>query len=386
MHADIMLSLGDPLLGEPEKRALCSVIDSGWLTMGEQVARFERAFAGLHRMNDAVAVSSCTAALHLGLAALDIGPGDEVLVPSLTFVATVNAVLYVGATPVFVDIVRPELPHISLEDADAKCTPRTRAVVVMHYAGYPVDLAAWRAFADERGLMLIEDAAHAPAVDEVGRWGDVSAFSFFANKNMTTAEGGMVLARNAALLQHIRYLRSHGMTTSTLDRNRGHAHSYDVVGLGYNYRLDELRAAMGLAQLFRVPHWNARRRALTDRYRSVLADLIPELAIPFDPGRDSAAHLMPILLPGDVHRESTMSRLHQAGIQSSIHYPPVHRFSYYRERFPGVVLPNTEQFSTRELSLPLHPGLGDDDVDRVAGVLAHVISSERTPCANELSI
>ena len=174
-----MISLSTPILGEEEKRALCEVIDSGWLTMGDRVAAFEKAFAKLHGVDDAVAVNSCTAALHLSLKALGIGPGDEVLVPSLTFVATVNAVLYVGATPVFVDIEAIDIPHISIDDAKAKLTSKTKAVIVMHYGGYLVDLKAWRAFADDNGLLLIEDAAHAPAVGAVGRFSDAATFSFF---------------------------------------------------------------------------------------------------------------------------------------------------------------------------------------------------------------
>jgi dTDP-4-amino-4,6-dideoxygalactose transaminase len=370
--------LAAPVLGDPEKRALSAIIDSGWLTMGGQVASFEHAFSELHGMADAVAVSSCTAGLHLCLAALGIGPGDEVLVPSLTFVATVNAVLYVGASPVFVDIESPNLPHISLSDAEAKCTRRTQAAIVMHYAGYPVHLPAWRSFADKHKLILIEDAAHAAGVREVGRWGDMSAFSFFANKNMTTAEGGMVFSRDAAWLRRVRHLRSHGMTTSTLDRNQGHAYSYDVTALGYNYRLDELRAAMGLAQLPRLLQWNVRRRALVHRYRVGLAELIPDLVVPFAPNHDTAAHIMPTLLPIDMDRASVMRKLRDAGIQTSIHYPPVHRFSYHRERFPNVALPNTEHFFSRELSLPLHPALTLDEVDRVIIELARVASVGRS--------
>ena len=270
-----VISLADPVLGNEEKEALCAVIDSGWLTMGERVARFERAFADLHGAKDAVAVNSCTAGLHLSLNALGIGPGDQVLVPSLTFVATVNAVLYVGATPVFVDIQDEHTPHISLAEAEIKCTSKTKAVIVMHYGGYPVELPSWRSFADTKGIFLIEDAAHAPAVGDVGPWSDASVFSFFTNKNMTTAEGGMVLARDKNVLENIRRLRSHGMTTVTLDRYRGHAYSYDVTMLGYNYRLDELRAAVGLVQLARLPEWSKRRHELTNLYRESLAVLAP---------------------------------------------------------------------------------------------------------------
>ncbi len=369
-----MISLCDPVLGEEEKQALCSVIDSGWLTMGERVAAFEGAFARLQGMEGAVAVNSCTAGLHLCLAAFALGPGDEVLVPSLTFVAAVNTVLYVGATPVFVDIERNDGPHMSLVDAREKCTPNTRAVMVMHYGGYLVDLPAWRIFADTQGLKLIEDAAHCPATGQVGHLGDAAAFSFFSNKNMTTAEGGMVVASDASVLDRIRRMRAHGMTTGTLDRHRGHAYSYDVSVLGYNYRMDELRAAMGLVQLTRLPQWNARRRELTDCYRQNLDMHLPQVSIPFEEGHETAAHIMPVLLPEGADRERIMTRLRKEGTQSSIHYPPVHQFSYYRERFSGVTLPKTEQFSARELTLPLHPGLNERDVERVVHMLHEAIS------------
>jgi dTDP-4-amino-4,6-dideoxygalactose transaminase len=365
--------LSAPQLGKEEKEVLCRVIDSGWITMGETVAAFERAFAELHGLNNAVAVNSCTGALHLSLVALGIGPGDEVLVPSLSFVATANAVLYVGATPVFVDIQGVDVPHISLEDAKAKCTPRTKAVIVMHYGGYPVDLEAWRSFSDINGLRLIEDAAHAPGVGAVGRLSDASAFSFFSNKNMTTAEGGIITSRDATVLERIRHLRSHGMTTDTLVRHRGHAYSYDVTMLGYNYRMDELRAAIGSVQLTHLPHWNKRRYELTNLYRHMLADQIPEVVIPFDPTHETAGHLMPILLPTGTDRQEIMNHLRDEGIQSSIHYPPIHHFSHYVERFPGVMLPKTEKFSASELTLPLHPALTEHDGERVVKSLRKAI-------------
>ena len=368
-----VVSLCEPVLGDPEKDALCAVIDSNWLTMGDRVTQFERAFADLHGASDAVAVSSCTAGLHLCLEALGVGQGDEVLVPSLTFVATANAVLYAGASPVFVDIESERLPHISLEEARAKCTPRTKAVIVMHYGGYLVDLPAWRSFADDHDLLLIEDAAHAPVAGEDGLRSDASAFSFFANKNMSTAEGGMVLAREKTVLDRVRRMRSHGMTTGTLDRHRGHAYSYDVTTLGYNYRMDELRAAMGVVQLKRLPAWNGRRRELALLYREKIAAALPEVTIPFTREHKTDSHLMPILLPAAANREKIMAELREDGVQTSIHYPPVHLFSYYQDRFPGVRMPKTEQFCSRELTLPLHPSLTEEDVNRVVESLVEAI-------------
>jgi dTDP-4-amino-4,6-dideoxygalactose transaminase len=311
----------------------------------------------------------------LCLAAFDLGPGDEVLVPALTFAATVNAVLYTGASPVFVDIEAIDRPHMCIEDAERRRTPAARAVIIMNYGGYVLDFYSWRAFADKHGLKLIEDAAHSPAVGLTGQISDAAAFSFFSNKNMTTAEGGMVVAREPSAADRIRRMRSHGMTTGTLDRYKGHAYSYDVTALGYNYRMDELRAAVGKVQLKKVKEWNARRRRLSDLYRRLIKDMIPELKIPFDENHPTAAHLMPAILPERVHRQKVMTHLRNNGVQTSIHYPPVHRFTYYRKRFPDVHVPKTESFAGRELTLPLHPNLKEKDVRYVVDCLRHVIDS-----------
>ena len=183
----------------------------------------------------------------------------------------------------------------------------------------------------------------------------------------------MVISRNASVLQRIRHLRSHGMTTDTLTRHRGHAYSYDVIMLGYNYRMDELRAAMGLVQLARLRQWNKRRYEVSNCYRRLLAVHLPEVVVPFDQTRETAAHLMSVLLPSRANRQTVMDHLREDRIQSSIHYPPIHKFSYYRERFPDVILPKTEEFCARELTLPLHPSLTDDDVNRVVESLQKAV-------------
>ncbi|MGI0024285.1 MAG: DegT/DnrJ/EryC1/StrS family aminotransferase, partial [Nitrososphaera sp.] len=352
---DKRILLATPVVGQEEKLALCRIIDSGWLTMGEHVSAFEEAFARLHGAGSAIATGSCTAGLHMCLAALDIGPGDEVLVPSLTFVATVNAVLHVGATPVFVDIEQDDLPHMSLADAETKCTHKTKAAIIMHYGGYLMDTRAWRSFTNTYNLRLIEDAAHAPGSDGIGHWSDAAVFGFFSNKNMTTAEGGMIIGINADVRERIRSLRTHGMTTDTLKRDRGHAYSYDVTLLGYNYRMDELRAAVGITQLPHLTRWNARRRELSALYRQRLAQHVPDIVVPFSDDWKTAAHLMPILLPMGTDRHSIMECLNRRSIQTSIHYPPVHQFSYYRRRFPSLRVLKTESFCEREMTLPLHP-------------------------------
>lgn len=370
-----MLLVSAPILGVPEKAALSKVIDSGWLTMGERVAAFEQAFADMHGAEDCVAVGSCTAALHLILHALGIGPGDEVLVPSLTFVATANSVLYVGATPVFVDIESVDVPLMSIAEAEARCTSRTKAVILVHFAGYLPNREQWQRFARLRGLHIIEDAAHAPGLREVGKIGTAAAFSFYGNKNMTTAEGGAVIARDPDLLDRIRQARGHGMTTGTHQRLNSRTPQYDVTMLGFNYRMDELRAAIGLIQLQNLVEWNEIRRILTVLYRRLLAAGCPALTVPFSEPRTSAHHIMPILLPRYAKRQDVIDELRAQGIQTTIHYPPVHQMTFYRERHPGISLPRTEDFAQRELTIPLHPQMTSTVVEAVVTALAGALEN-----------
>jgi dTDP-4-amino-4,6-dideoxygalactose transaminase len=270
---------------------------------------------------------------------------------------------------VFADIESLRRPHLSLEDASDKCSSQTRAVIVMHYAGHTVDGEAWQAFARSRGLLLIEDAAHAAGVRGVGERSDAAVFSFFGNKNMTTAEGGMVLARDPDVRARVRRMRSHGMTTTSWERSKGYALGYDVPELGFNYRMDELRAALGLVQLARLPEWNAERARLTAVYRDRLANACPDVSMPFDRDDTSANHILPILLPEGCDRPRIMQTMREAGVQTTVHYPCVHQFSYYRALFPIPSLPKSEAFAARELTLPLHPKLGNDNVDVVVDAL-----------------
>jgi dTDP-4-amino-4,6-dideoxygalactose transaminase len=370
-----MLNVAEPVVGEEEKSALSQVIDEGWITMGSRVRSFEREFARVHGASDAVAVSSCTAALHLILEALGIGPGDEVLVPSLTFVATANCVLYVGASPVFVDIESLSCPLMSIADAEAKCTSRTKAVILVHFAGNLAERTVWRDFAARRGLLLIEDAAHAIGIDGVGQYGDAAAFSFYGNKNMTTAEGGMVPAPDPDVLKRVRMMRGHGMTSATFQRHRTGRPHYDVTMLGYNYRMDDLRAAVGLVQLEHLPIWNARRRTIAGEYEEALERALSGIVAPTLGNVRTAHHIMPVLLPAAADRDHVIAALRDAAIQTTVHYPPVHQLSFYRRHHPRVSLPVTEEFCRRELTLPLHPRMADGDATNVVAALAGALGT-----------
>lgn len=377
-----MLLVAEPVLGPEERAAAVAVLESGWITLGERVRSFEQAFAKRHGVEDAVAVDSCTAGLHLTLKALGIGEGDEVLAPSLTFVATVNAILYAGAEPVLVEIEALDQPLMSIADAEAKVTSRTRAVILMHYAGHMTDAEPWRQFAARHDLLLIEDAAHAVGVPGVGSYGDGAAFSFYGNKNMTTAEGGMVLMQNPERLERARQMRGHGMTRNVLQRLVARTPHYDVDMLGYNYRMDEIRAAIGLVQLSRLDEMNNRRAALVGMYDDQLTPLEQRLegfVVPRPKSGLSAHHIMPIVLPARAGRDRIAAEMHAAGVQTTIHYPPVHTLSYYRKRAPDIHLPLSEEFHRRELTLPLHPKMEEADVGLVVDTLERALENALEP-------
>ncbi len=360
-------------IGLEEKQAVLEVLDRGWLTMGEITAKFEEEFAQFIGVKYALAVSNCTVGLHMACLAAGIGKDDEVIVPSLSFVATANAVTYTGATPIFADVISDRDLTISPESIEEKITERTKAIIVMHYGGYPCMMDKIQALAERYQLVLIEDDAHAPGAEllgiRMGSWGKTGCFSFFGNKNLTTGEGGMVTANDETLVEKLRWLRSHGMTTLTWDRHRGHAWSYDVVAPGFNYRLDEIRSALGRVQLQKLPRNNQKRQHLVEQYKLVLTELVPEIVIPFEnhPGH-SAYHLMVIQLPEECRRDRFTAEMSSQGIQTSLHYPPIHRFSYYQRLVDSskVNLPVTERAAAHLVTLPLYPSMTDSDVEQVA--------------------
>jgi dTDP-4-amino-4,6-dideoxygalactose transaminase len=355
--------------GKEEEAAVINTLRSKWISMGENVITLENKFAARLKVEHAVALSNCTAALHLALRVLGIKEGDEVIVPSLTFVATVNAVRYVGATPVFADIVGPETLNLDPLDVEAKVTKKTKAIIVMHYGGFSCDMDAINSIARKNNIFLVEDAAHAPDAEYKGRklgtLGDIGCFSFYSNKIITCAEGGMLVTKNPAYSTQARRLRSNGMNVLSYDRAKGHATDYDIVELGYNYRLDDIRAGILLAQLKKMRADISRRQKLRNYYIKKL-NSVGEITIPYThyPYR-SSNYIFPIILNGlgAMKRNAVRQKLGEAGIQTSVHYPCVHRFSIYRGH--KAHLPKTEYVADNLITLPLFHDLSCQKVDYI---------------------
>lgn len=376
--------LADIDLGDDEINAVTDVLRSKWLSMGPVTAEFERQFGAMVGAKHAFAVTNCTAALHLAHLALGAGPGDTVICPALTFVATANAIRYTGAVPIFADVTSAENCNIAPESIAACLDATTKGICVVHYGGYPCDMDGIMALARRHGLYVVEDVAHAPGAGcwvtvpddgsggggervfkQCGSIGDIGCFSFFSNKNLTTGEGGMLTTDNDALADRIKLLRSHGMTSLTWDRDRGHSFSYDVTDSGCNYRIDEMRAALGLVQLRKLETNNQRRAEAVNRYHEKLTAL-ESLTLPFAHHEGTSSyHLMPIVLSAGEQRPGFMEFLKARGIQTSIHYPPIHQFTYYRSYTPPVTLPVTEQLGQRLVTLPLHPLITPQQIDMV---------------------
>jgi dTDP-4-amino-4,6-dideoxygalactose transaminase len=287
----------------------------------------------------------------------------------------------VGGIPVFADIENEECLTISPASIEKCITEKTRAIIIMHYAGYSCDLPAIMQIAQKYNLSIIEDSAHAIGSElngqKLGTWGQVGCFSFFSNKNMTTGEGGMVITNDDTLAEKLRILRSHGMTSLSWDRHKGHAWTYDVVDLGYNYRIDEIRSAIGRVQLKKVTGFNQRRESLTQLYCELLDELAPEILVPFQtPRGTSCHHIMPVLLPEGTNRFEFMEGMKSQGVQTSIHYPPIHHFKNYEEQTqcPRSDLFVTENVGLREITLPLYPTMKDEDVEFVVTAIQNQIA------------
>jgi len=369
------LPFSRPSMADEEFNALKEVLQSGWITTGPKNAQLEDAFCTLTGNRHAIAVSSATGGMHVTLMALGMGPGDEVITPSQTWVSTLNMIELLGATPVMIDVDHDTL-MITPEAVAAAITPRTKAIIPVHYAGAPFDIDGIYAVAEQHGIPVIEDAAHAAGTlykgQHVGGKG-TAIFSFHAIKNMTCAEGGLVVTDNDALAQRIRSLKFHGLGVDAYDRQtHGRAPQAEVISPGFKYNLADINAALALVQLGKLPQANQRRSEIAQRYLTELADTpFQPLAIPAWPHLH-AWHLFIIRVDETrcgISRDGLMEQLKAQGIGTGLHFRAAHTQKYYRERYPHISLPNTEWNSARICSLPLFPDMTHDDTTRVISAL-----------------
>jgi len=375
------IPLSDIDYGQEEAEAVERVLRSKWLSMGPEVEKFEADFAALMGTKHAIAVSSATAALHLALLAVGVGPGNEVIQPALNFVASANMTVACGAHPVFADVISLAEPTIDPAQVAKLITPRTKALIVMHYGGNLCRMADLYELCSEHSIFLIEDACHAvgaryhgnpaqiPDGMMAGAIGDIGCFSFFANKNMVTGEGGMLVTQNDDVADKVRLLRSHGMTSLTWQRHSGHARNYEVIANGYNYRLDEIRAALGRIQLKKLGANNELRRQLLHCYKQAIGHLSGWTMAFSTSIQESAAHLMVGIAPATRPRDQAVERLRKAGIQSSLHYPCIADFKAFANSTQRQDLSITREFVTRAVTLPLYPTMSAKNVDTVCQVV-----------------
>jgi len=372
------LPFSRPAMGDEELDALAEVLRSGWITTGPKNQQLEQAFCQLTGNSHAIAVSSATAGMHVTLMALGIQAGDEVITPSMTWVSTLNMIALLGATPVMIDVDRDTL-MVTPELIEAAITPRTKAIIPVHYAGVPTDINAIHALGKRYGIAVIDDAAHAAGTFYQGRHVGATGtaiFSFHAIKNISCAEGGMVVTGDAALADRVRSLKFHGLGVDAYDRQtHGRAPQAEVIAPGYKYNLADLNAAVALVQLKKLAQHNARREHIARRYLLELADT-PFLPLKQpDWPHQHAWHLFILRIDPQtcgLSRDELMQRLKEQGIGSGLHFRAAHTQKYYRERFPDLTLPNTEWNSARICSIPLFPTMTDEDTDRVIAALRQI--------------
>jgi perosamine synthetase len=378
-----MIPYGRQSIDEDDIRAVADVLRSDWLTTGPKVEEFERAMADFVGAKEAVAVSSGTAALHAAMYALGISPGDEVIVPAMTFAATANCVVFQGGTPVFVDVA-PDTLLIDPEQVKGKITPRTRAVIAVDYTGHPADYDALESIASEHGVALVADACHALGASyknrPIGTLADISTFSFHPVKHITTAEGGMITTDDSTLAQKMRTFRNHGITSDHHSREALGSWFYEMVALGYNYRLTDLQCALGISQLKKLSGWVNRRQAIARLYNEAFSKQILVRPLAVKDNISNSYHLYVIKIDFTklpVDRTTVFAKLRTEGIGVNVHYIPVHLHPYYQKKYgtgPGLC-PAAEAAYEQILSLPMHPGLTDQDIDTVCNILQNVIGN-----------
>ena len=364
-----------PTILDHHIRAVAETLRSGWLSSASKVVEFEKAFSKAVGAGHAVAVNSCTAALHLSLLCLKIGPGDEVITSPITFVSAVSVIEHVGAVPVFADVL-PEDLTIDPDDVARKITRRTKLIIATHFAGFPAHMDPLEKIGRDHGIPVITDAAH--AIETVyrglpsGKLGRVSCYSFYPTKNITTGEGGMLTTDDEAIADHARVLRTHGVTKSAWDRYGpgGYKH-WDVTELGWKYNMSDIQAALGLAQLKDMEDWLIRRECLTSMYRFFFPHKDVRL-LRGDRHTIPARHLFVVRVP---ERDRVMEEIQKKGVGVGVHFRAVYRLKYYQEKYriPEDAFPVAEQASREVLSLPLYPLMTSDDVARAAETLIEVL-------------
>jgi dTDP-4-amino-4,6-dideoxygalactose transaminase len=373
------IPLFDLNFDDQEEKAVIETLRSKWISTGPKTAELENRFNELLSCKYSLGVANCTVALHLGLILLGVGAGDEVITPSLTFVATVNAIRYVGAVPVFCDISGLDDLTIDPTMLETLITDKTKAIVVMHYGGFPCDMDQIMAIAQKHNLKVLEDACHGPLSEyhgkKLGTIGDIGCFSFFSNKNISTGEGGMLVTNIPEYHERGKLLRSHGMTSLSYERAKGHSTAYDVMELGYNYRMDDIHAAIALAQIKKLRHDLEKRSKIRQRYIDNL-ESINAIEIPFINNCEFVSnYIFPIVLKNSNAeiRDDVRQQLHGAGIQTSVHYPAAHRFSIYKTYRTN--LEKTEYVADNEITLPMYAKLTTEQIDYISNELRKIFSS-----------
>ena len=381
MAQDRFVPFSRPWIDDTEIEAVSQVLASKWISTGNRVREFERAFAEYLGVKHAIAVSSCTAALHLSLVVAGIGRGDEVITTPYTFTATAEAIRYVDAKPVFVDI-HPDTLNIDTSKIEQAVTSRTKAILPVHIAGVPCDMDALQEICNTHNLTLIDDAAHAIPTEYKGQYignlGDLSAFSFYANKNLTTGEGGMITTNSDAFAELLRTMRLHGIDKDAWSRqSQRNIWHYDIATEGYKYNMTDIQAAMGVCQLMKLNKQHERRRNFAQMYQTELAKF-PQINTPIAPDnpREHAWHLYIIQL-NTGNRDEFVAALREANIECSVHYIPLHLFDFYQERYGYRAgdFPSAEAAFERVVSLPLHPGLTEDDIHTVINAIGKILAS-----------
>lgn len=362
---------------EEEIQAVTDTIRSKWVSTGPKCEELEHLFVEMLNVNYAVTMSNCTDALHLACILCGITRNDEVLCPSLTFAASVNCIKYVGAKPIFCDIVSPGHINIDPVDIEKKITSKTKAIIIVHMAGFPAKMDEIMVVAQKFNLKVIEDACHGPLSEykgkKLGTIGDVGCFSFFSNKNISTGEGGMLITNNKEMAKKAYLLRSHGMTTMSYQRASGHATIYDIVDIGYNYRMDDIRASIGIVQMKKLQKDLEKRKQVRNVYLNELSS-IKGITIPFAENTEFVSnYIMPIVLLNSnaQKRDKVREILHASGIQTSVHYPAIHKFSVYKEL--KARLPNTEYVADNSITLPMYSSLTVEEITYIVSTLKGII-------------